>query len=293
MTLFMFIAIIMLGMLACLLYKAHLNTRQVNMNKISLESGEQHRSGQAIHVLHLSDMHLENISISPNQLFDRLKDEQIDLIALTGDFLDRTRSIPKLVPYLKVLNRLQPEYGMYAVFGNHDYVLKGKNFALLQQTLEQNGCKTLRNENDVIDINGTQLNIIGIDDSSTERSDLAASFHGIGHGYRLVLTHDPNIVLKMRRYSFDYLLCGHFHGGQIHWPKPYHLAAMGELVGMNMIKGLHVHDGKPFYISEGLGQTGVNIRVGSRPEITIHRLPLASSVSSASNIEQAKTLAAM
>ncbi|MGG4394040.1 metallophosphoesterase [Paenibacillus thiaminolyticus] len=289
MLLFVFIAIT-LATLACLLYKAYLNTQQVNMNKISLASGAQNRSGQDIHVLHLSDMHLENISITPNQLFDKLADEQIDLIALTGDFLDRPRSIPKLVPYLKVLNRLQPKYGMYAVFGNHDYVLKGANFASLQQTLEQNGCKTLRNENDVIDINGTRLNIIGIDDSSTERSDLAASFHGIGNGYRLVLTHDPNIVLKMRRYSFDYLLSGHFHGGQIHWPKPYHLAAMGELVGMNMIKGLHVHDGKPFYISEGLGQTGVNIRVGSRPEITIHRLPLALS---ASQIEQEQTLAAM
>lgn len=289
MLLFVFIALT-LAVLACLLYKAYLNTQQVNMNKISLASGAQNRSGQDLHVLHLSDLHLENISITPNQLFDKLADEQIDLIALTGDFLDRPRSIPKLVPYLKVLNRLQPKYGMYAVFGNHDYVLKGANFASLQQTLEQNGCKTLRNENDVIDINGTRLNIIGIDDSSTERSDLAASFHGIGNGYRLVLTHDPNIVLKMRRYSFDYLLSGHFHGGQIHWPKPYHLAAMGELVGMNMIKGLHVHDGKPFYISEGLGQTGVNIRVGSRPEITIHRLPLASS---ASQLEQEQTLAAM
>ncbi|MBG9791599.1 metallophosphoesterase [Paenibacillus dendritiformis] len=289
MLLFMFIAIIV-AMLAYLIYKAHLNTRQVNMNKISLESKEPNRSGQAIHVLHLSDLHLENISISPHQLFDKLADEQIDLIALTGDFLDRTRSIPKLVPYLKVLNRLQPKYGMYAVFGNHDYVLKGKDFASLQQTLERNGCKTLRNENVMIDINGTRLNIIGIDDSSTERSDLAASFQGIEHGYRLVLTHDPNIVLNMRRYRFDYLLSGHFHGGQIHWPKPYHLAAMGKLVGMNMIKGLHVYDGKPFYISEGLGQTGVNIRVGSRPEITIHRLPVASS---GSMMEQAKTLAAM
>ncbi|GAC43318.1 metallophosphoesterase [Paenibacillus popilliae] len=282
--------LIFLVMLARLLYKAHLNTRQVHINKISLESNDTHRPERAIHVLHLSDMHLENISISPNQLFDRLAEEQIDLIALTGDFLDRPRSIPKLVPYLKVLKRLQPTYGMYAVFGNHDYVLKGKNFASLQQTLEQNGCKTLQNENDKIDINGTRLNIIGIDDSSTERSDLFASFQGIEHGYRLVLTHDPNIVLAMRHYRFDYLLSGHFHGGQIHWPKPYHLAAMGELVGMNMIKGLHVYDGKPFYISEGLGQTGVNIRIGSRPEITIHRLPLALS---GARMEQTKTQAAM
>lgn len=34
-------------------------------------------------------------------------------------------------------------------------------------------------------------------------------------------------------------------------------------------------DGKPFYINEGLGQTGVNIRIGSRPEITLHELSLA------------------
>ena len=49
---------------------------------------------------------------------------------------------------------------------------------------------------------------------------------------------------------------------------------MGKLPRMNMIKGLHMYDGKPFYINEGLGQTGVNIRVGSRPEITIHELTL-------------------
>jgi hypothetical protein len=34
--------------------------------------------------------------------------------------------------------------------------------------------------------------------------------------------------------------------------------------------------GKPFYISEGLGQTGVNIRVGSRPEITLPELTLGT-----------------
>jgi uncharacterized protein len=41
---------------------------------------------------------------------------------------------------------------------------------------------------------------------------------------------------------------------------------------------LHKHGGKPFYISEGLGQTGVNIRFGSRPEITLHHLTLTSAL---------------
>jgi len=41
---------------------------------------------------------------------------------------------------------------------------------------------------------------------------------------------------------------------------------MGKLIQMNMVKGLHDYQGRPFYISEGLGQTGINIRVGSRPD---------------------------
>lgn len=123
-------------------------------------------------------------------------------------------------------------------------------------------------------VEGERVNIIGIDDFSTKRSDLAKSYTGITEGYNLVLTHDPNIVLHMKEYHYDYLLSGHFHGGQIHWPKPYHLVKMGKLVRLNKVKGLHQYQGKRFYISEGLGQTGVNIRVGSRPEVTLHQVSI-------------------
>ena len=258
-------------------YKANKNTRNVAINKINIneEIKTSHYSNDIpLNVLHLSDIHLENLSITPEQLYNYVRNEKVDLVALTGDFLDRKRSIPKLIPYLKVLQKLSPTHGIYAVFGNHDYVLKGKNFKKLKDTLEQYGCKTLQNGSDKIIVDGQPINIIGIDDFSTKRSDLSTSFKDVTEGYRLVLTHDPNIVLHMKDYHFDYLLSGHFHGGQIHWPKPYHLIKMGKLVRLNMIKGLHHHDGKPFYISEGLGQTGVNIRIGSLPEITFHTLKI-------------------
>ncbi|WP_411815353.1 metallophosphoesterase [Heyndrickxia sporothermodurans] len=252
--------------------KGNKNTQNVVVNHIAVNHPTI--DGQTIKVLQISDLHLENLSISPEKLYASLNDQSFDLIALTGDFLDRKRSIPKLIPYLNVFNQLNPKYGTYAVFGNHDYVLRDSNFLTLKKVLEDHGCKTMQNENDVLTINGNRLNIIGIDDFSTKRSEIDKSYHGLMHGYNLVLTHDPNIVLKMKNFHFDYLLSGHFHGGQIYWPKPYHLLKMGKLVRMNMIKGLQTHDGKPFYISEGLGQTGLNIRIGSRPEITIHHLTL-------------------
>ncbi|ASN06443.1 metallophosphoesterase [Virgibacillus necropolis] len=254
------------------LYKGYKNTHSVEINHIKIENEPQTNGGTSLRVLHISDMHIENISMTPKQLYEKLKGKPIDIIALTGDFLDRKRSIPRLIPYLQVLNRLKPVYGAYAVFGNHDYVLNKQNFNQLKETLNEHGFKTLQNENDRIDVGGNSLNIIGIDNFGTNHSNLGKTYDGLEKGYNLVLTHDPNIVLTMKDYHFDYLLSGHFHGGQIHWPKPYHLFKMGNLIKMNMVKGLHQYNGRSFYISEGLGQTGINIRVGSRPEITIHDL---------------------
>jgi predicted MPP superfamily phosphohydrolase len=251
-------------------YQANKNTRKVAVNTVNVSHSKL--SNKQLNILHLSDIHLENISISSEELFQSVSDQPIDLIALTGDFLDRKRSIPKLVPYLKALNKLKPRLGIYAVFGNHDYFLKNEHFEKLKQTLEENGCITLQNQNLSLNIDGDVLNIIGIDDNHSRRSDVEKSYQNLPKGYNLVLTHDPNIVLNMTNYQYDYLLSGHFHGGQIHWPKPYHLFKMGKLVRMNIVKGLHYHEGKPFYISEGLGQTGVNIRIGSRPEITFHQI---------------------
>ncbi len=256
--------------------KAFKNTKDIVINKVKIKNELSSTHCPTLNILQLSDLHLENISISSVELYDRLKDEPIDLIAITGDFLDRKRSIPKLVPYLKVLNQLHAKHGIYAVLGNHDYVLRNKDLQVLVETLENYNCKVLQNENDMIFVHGTQVNIIGIDDFSTKRSDLETSYKDMKPGTNLVLTHDPNIVLHMKKYHFDYLLAGHFHGGQICYPKAYHLVKMGKLARMNIIKGSHMQDGKPFYISEGLGQTGVNIRIGSRPEITLHELTLVA-----------------
>ncbi|WML44773.1 metallophosphoesterase [Neobacillus sp. PS3-40] len=249
--------------------KAHRNTKKVMVKTITVPVSKGNRP---LKILHLSDIHLENISISPEELFQNVSNQSIDLIALTGDYLERKKNIPKLIPYLNKLKDLNPRLGIFAVFGNHDYYLKGENFDYLKRTLEKHGCITLQNQHITLDDNGRVLNIIGIDDYHTKKSNLQKSYQNLPNGYNLVLTHDPNIVLEMKSLPYDYLLSGHFHGGQILWPKPYHLLKMGKLVRMNIIKGLHYQDGKPFYISEGLGQTGVNIRIGSRPEITFHHI---------------------
>lgn len=225
---------------------------------------------QGLRILHLSDLHMEKLSISPEALLQQVKSERIDLIALTGDYLDTVPMIDRFLQYLDTLKTLNPRYGMYAVFGNHDYVIVD-HLPHLQKEMEKRGCIVLKNEHVRIPVENQHLNIIGIDDHYTGRSNPDKAFNGIKDGINLVLTHDPEIVLEMNHH-FDYLLSGHFHGGQIHWPKPYHLKKMGKLPEQNMISGLHYHQNRAFYISDGLGQTAFNIRLRCRPEITFHSI---------------------
>lgn len=269
---------ILLGAIALLLLRAYRNTFDVQIKDVTIALQKSLRiqnphDFEPISILHLSDLHMENLSVQPERIVADFSGRQVDLIAITGDLLDREKNIPKAVSFVQSVQQLNPALGTFVVFGNHDYVLSPHKLAQLKSELERIGCRVLINQNETVYHKGQPLHIIGVDDFSTRHSHLAKSFSGVPEtGARLVLTHDPNIVLHMKEYAYDYLLSGHFHGGQIHWPRPFHLATMGKLPKLNIVKGLHEMDNRPFYISEGLGQTGVNIRLRSRPEITLHVL---------------------
>ncbi|OJH61920.1 metallophosphoesterase, partial [Bacillus subtilis] len=50
------------------------------------------------------------------------------------------------------------------------------------------------------------------------------------------------------------------------------LVKMGTLVRTKMMKRLHYQHEKAINSSEGMGQTGINIRGGSRPSVTFHQI---------------------
>ncbi len=273
-------AILLLFRLYHLYQIGRANTERLRVERICIERTGQQPKGkvESLQVLQISDMHVEHLSISPRRLLAAVSGEQLDLIVLTGDYMDRKRSLSKFEPYLQALCSLRPKYGMFAVFGNHDYLLRDAELAKLRSMFARYGVQVLKNEHVTLTVNDQLLQLIGIDDFSTGRSCLQRSFAGLDGetaAYRLVLTHDPNVVLEMNDYSFDYLLAGHFHNGQIHWPKPYHLIKMGRLARQKRVQGLHYQNGRAFYINEGLGQTGVNLRYGSSPEISIHQLRIS------------------
>jgi uncharacterized protein len=234
-------------------------TRWLKVERVTLDLGLH------IRIVQISDIHAEMLRISPGQLEGVLKREAPDCIMLTGDFTRKTRFLPRLEPYLKVISSMGVP--VYAVPGNHDYKMKS-GVSRLFGLLERYGVTLLRNES----VRLPRFMLVGIDNYGTGHSRIKEAFGQAGSADKIVvITHDPNVVPVIDK-SYDYLMAGHLHGKQFNIPFFFKLKKKGALPSRGIYKGLHHSERGYFYISKGMGQAGLNARFLVRSEITVHDL---------------------
>ncbi|OAS21048.1 metallophosphoesterase [Paenibacillus oryzisoli] len=215
-------------------------------------------------ILQISDLHVERLRISPIQIASIIHAEKPDLICITGDFTKHRKSLVKLEKYVRAMTI--GHVPIYCVLGNHDY--QQKNVMDVINLLRKYGLHVLRNESVHVD----QIELIGIDDYDSGKSDIEKSFRHVDPTRpKIVITHDPNIVLDLKK-PYDYLMAGHLHGKQFNLPYLFRLKDAGKLPRMGIYKGLHTTQHGAYYISKGIGQTGINARFLVRSEVTMHYL---------------------
>ncbi|MDP8245419.1 MAG: metallophosphoesterase [Candidatus Hinthialibacter antarcticus] len=180
-------------------------------------------------LLHLSDFHFFKGQTHRRDALHRLAQNQYDLIFITGDMIDDDSGIDLCVEALKPF---QAKYGVYAVMGNHDYVLfRGDDFIpgfsnkntwkyndadRLIAGLQSIGVKVLVNERVDIEVDGERIIIAGLDDPFLKRADVAKTFDGYDASLPcLALAHAPEVYDQIAATGADMAFCGHTHGGQI------------------------------------------------------------------------------
>lgn len=238
------------------------------------------RLGVGKRALQITDVHVEMLRVQPNRLRDIARQEQVDYIFFTGDFLTKDNRLSKVNQVLHALATVGVP--MFAVLGNHDYHMR--NVKALLDLLQHYNVTLLLNR--AIQVDGFWL--VGIDDLTTKHSNPTQAFKGVpaaatesalGSGGLdgckgprvIVLAHDPNVVLDIRQ-RFSYLMSGHLHGKQFAIPGLFYIKRMGALPKSGIYKGLHRLPMGLIYISKGLSQVGVNLRFLVRCEVTIHDL---------------------
>ncbi len=216
-----------------------------------------------VKILQISDLHIERMRIRPERFASLIRRERPDLICLTGDLVDRRLDREKLDRHLAAISGHGAP--VFAVFGNHDY--SADAVEALRDMLGDRGIRALHNE--CVDMG--RFVLVGIDDYCTGLADPAALGDAAPDQQVVVVTHDPTVAWFMDR-PFSYLMGGHFHGGQFGIPFIFRIMDFGPMARSGVYHGLHRHANGTFYISKGVGQSGINCRFLVRSEVTVHEL---------------------
>jgi len=161
---------------------------------------------------HVSDVHVQRM-VRPRHLdraVELLNDLAPDLVFLTGDYVCfHPGAIPRLHASLA---RLRVRTAPVAVLGNHDHWCDGPG---IRRVLEDLGVRVLQNEHAWLEVRGTRLPVVGVDDARTRRADPARAFAGLEAGARpvIALTHDPRAATAIAAHRPSLILAGHTHGG--------------------------------------------------------------------------------
>lgn len=217
-------------------------------------------------ILHISDLHLDMAADFPHELIKVLREVDYDLCVLTGDFRANTFG-----PYAAALEGMQQvrthiEGDVYGILGNHDSIC-------MVPGLEAMGIRMLLNEHVALVRDDATLYLAGIDDPHYYRSDnLEKAADAIPFGAAsILLAHSPEIYRHAAHTSFDLMLCGHTHAGQICLPGGFPVMCNARCP-RRYCAGVWDYQGLRGYTSAGSGACIVDVRINCPPEITLHRL---------------------
>jgi len=228
-------------------------------------------------VVHLSDVHISLLRVDVKKIKKILKKENPDLVILTGDYIDSTRHIPA---FLNFLEKIKGNYEIFLCYGNHDYKTFHKNEEGLKKfttDLERRGIKVLLNDSVVYSKGDRSYNIIGIEDFKSKRHDVKKALANCKSNVtaNIAFSHNPDIALELPEDAVDFLLCGHFHGGQIWMPFDFEFKILRHerVCKMGIKKGLNKLNNLIIYINSGIGNVLIPLRFLSPPEITVLYFP--------------------
>ncbi|WP_084128197.1 metallophosphoesterase [Demequina sp. NBRC 110055] len=251
-----------------------------------------------IRILHLSDLHLTPSQRRKVAWVRHLASFRPDLVVDTGDNLAHVDAVPT------ALEALEPLLAFPGVFvhGSNDYFaptprnpLKylreptqasagatALDTAALTAGLTEGGWTDLNNVRASLEIAGTTVDFVGLDDPHIGRDRLPEPAAGAEAALRIGVVHAPYLraLGQLREDGAEVILAGHTHGGQVNVPFRGALVTNCDL-DTARASGLHGWPGpRPdeqggsesawLHVSAGLGTNPYTpVRLACRPEATM------------------------
>lgn len=236
-----------------------------------------------IRVVQLTDLHGRQFGDDNQELISFVKEQQPDLIFMTGDMLDcEEADIYEVCTLVSMLSEIAPVYYSY---GNHEIEWMRTSDADLEKELEDAGAVVLEMEYKDVTVNGQELRIGGYsgyyrtpvmetsnEDEQAERLAFADDFENTGH-QKILLAHIATSWTDWGRindHEVGIVFSGHYHGGQVRLPL-INRGLYAPYVGWfpEYTKGVFEGDCATCVLSAGLGSNPRIPRIYNPPEIVV------------------------
>jgi predicted MPP superfamily phosphohydrolase len=229
----------------------------------------------SIRIVLIADLHSTIYGKNQTALIDKIKKQNPDLIVLAGDIFDDEVPMTGTQLLLAGISGIAP---MYYVTGNHEYW--SYRVPEMKKELESCGVTVLSDEYVRITINDTEIIIAGIEDPDkqfygtpgyNQNAVMEERFRELDEitVYKILLAHRPERIAYYQTFSFNLVLSGHTHGGQIRLPFINGLYAPNQGLFPKYGGGMYTHPGLVHIISRGLSINRRLPRIGNPPELVV------------------------
>jgi len=203
-------------------------------------------------IVHITDLHHKGDRAALEKVVTTINRLEPQVVCFTGDLLEHKQFLGET---LEILSGIKAP--IFGVPGNHDDS-SGINFTTVQEAFRKSGGDWL--EDGVATADNGRLAIIG----ATTKRGLPAIPKA---ERRVLLFHYPQWVEQISGQTFDLMLAGHSHGGQVRLP------LLGALIVPHRVGkydlGLFQTPAGPLYVSSGIGWLTFKIRFNCRPEVAV------------------------
>ncbi len=231
---------------------------------------------ETIRIALITDLHSHVYGKNQTKIISLIKKQNPDIIALAGDIADDEASIEGTKLFLEGLKGFKPTF---YVTGNHEFW--SDDIENIKATIRKYGVTILENGYEQVKIKNSNIIVGGIEDPDAAiydkpgfslQKEMNVNFSQLKEktDFKILLAHRPELIELYKKFSFDLVLSGHAHGGQIRIPFILNgLFAPNQGWFPRYAGGIYKHDSLIHIVSRGVSYNPRLPRIFNPPEVVI------------------------
>lgn len=266
------IIFIILVISSFLIYSMLIEPNLLEVKEYKLETSKIEENFHGYKIVQFSDINY-GTSFTEKDLektINKINKLKPDIVFFTGNLINKNVTIDEKTEkkIIKLLNKLETPLYKFAIYGSSDY---NDTF---EKIMYESSFKILDNESTLIyNKDETPIMITGFNNNKKEQ-DYTIVTNPINeidttNFYKIILTHNPNVIDEIKSYNPDLVLSGKTLGGYIDlaFTKPLLLDE-----SIRYYEDYQKINQTRLYISSGLGTEKVSMRFNNLPSINLYRL---------------------